>query len=35
LRVDTPEDAAPVAEKLQQFEALKRELSLGRAVPSR
>lgn len=35
LRVDTPDDVGAVAEKLQQFEALKRELSLGRAVPSR
>lgn len=35
LRIDTPEDVGPVAEKLQQFEVLKRELSLGRAVPSR
>lgn len=35
LRVDTPDDVESVAEKLQQFEALKRELSLGRAVPSR
>jgi 3-deoxy-manno-octulosonate cytidylyltransferase (CMP-KDO synthetase) len=35
LRVDTPEDVAPVAEKLQRCEALKRELNLGRAVPSR
>jgi 3-deoxy-manno-octulosonate cytidylyltransferase (CMP-KDO synthetase) len=35
LRVDTPDDVEPVAEKLQQFEALKRELSLGRAVPIR
>ncbi|MBD0316421.1 MAG: 3-deoxy-manno-octulosonate cytidylyltransferase [Nitrospiraceae bacterium] len=35
LRVDTPEDVGPVAEQLQQFEVIKRELSLGRAVPIR
>lgn len=35
LRVDTPEDVALVTEKLQQFEAIKRELNLGRAVPIR
>jgi 3-deoxy-manno-octulosonate cytidylyltransferase (CMP-KDO synthetase) len=35
LRVDTPDDVEPVAEKLQQFEVIKRELGLGRAVPSR
>ncbi len=35
LRVDMPEDVGPVDEKLQHFEALKRELNLGRAVPSR
>lgn len=35
LRVDTPEDVEPVAEKLQQSEVVKRELSLGRAVPTR
>lgn len=35
LRVDTPEDVEPVAEKLQQFEVIKRELNLGRAVPTR
>jgi 3-deoxy-manno-octulosonate cytidylyltransferase (CMP-KDO synthetase) len=26
LRVDTPEDVEPVAEKLQQFDAIKKEL---------
>lgn len=35
LRVDTPEDVGPVEEKLRQFEAVKQELNLGRAVPSR
>lgn len=35
LRVDTPEDVPVVTEKLQQFEVIKRELSVGRAVPSR
>lgn len=35
LRVDTPADVELVTEKLQQFEVIKRELSLGRAVPSR
>lgn len=35
LRVDTPEDVESVTEKLQQFEVIKRELSLGRAVPIR
>jgi 3-deoxy-manno-octulosonate cytidylyltransferase (CMP-KDO synthetase) len=35
LRVDTPDDVAIVAEKLQNFDVLKRELSLGRTAPSR
>jgi 3-deoxy-manno-octulosonate cytidylyltransferase (CMP-KDO synthetase) len=35
LRVDTPDDVAVVADKLQKFDALKRELSLNKSVPSR
>lgn len=35
LRVDTPEDVEPVAEKLQQFDVIKRELSAARGVPSK
>jgi 3-deoxy-manno-octulosonate cytidylyltransferase (CMP-KDO synthetase) len=35
LRVDTPEDIESVAEKLQQFEVIKRELGRLKAVPSR
>ncbi|HJT19055.1 MAG TPA: 3-deoxy-manno-octulosonate cytidylyltransferase [Nitrospira sp.] len=35
LRVDTPEDVAEVADKLLKFEALKRELSLGKTLPVR
>ncbi|HEU4685213.1 MAG TPA: 3-deoxy-manno-octulosonate cytidylyltransferase [Nitrospira sp.] len=35
LRVDTPEDVPAVAEKLQHFETLKRELSLGKTMPNR
>ena len=33
LRVDTPEDAEAVAEKLHQFDVIKRELGLLKAVP--
>ena len=35
LRVDTPEDVAPVAKQLEDREALTRDVNLGRAVPSR
>lgn len=35
LRVDTPEDVPEVADKLQQYEVLKRELGVRRVVPSR
>lgn len=35
LRVDTPDDVAGVAGKLQQFETLKRGLNLGKTVSSR
>ena len=35
LRVDTPEDVESVAEKLQQFEVIKRELGALKAVPVR
>jgi 3-deoxy-manno-octulosonate cytidylyltransferase (CMP-KDO synthetase) len=35
LRVDTPEDVPDVAEKLQQYDALKRELGFKGAVSSR
>ncbi|NOT21825.1 MAG: 3-deoxy-manno-octulosonate cytidylyltransferase [Nitrospiraceae bacterium] len=35
LRVDTPEDVEPVAEKIREFEAIKRELSAMKSVPSR
>jgi 3-deoxy-manno-octulosonate cytidylyltransferase (CMP-KDO synthetase) len=35
LRVDTPEDVEPVAEKLQQFDAIKQELGALKAAPSR
>jgi 3-deoxy-manno-octulosonate cytidylyltransferase (CMP-KDO synthetase) len=35
LRIDTPEDVASVAEKLQQFDVIKRELGLLKAAPSR
>ncbi len=35
LRVDTPEDAPVVADKLQKFETVKRELGLGKTVASR
>jgi 3-deoxy-manno-octulosonate cytidylyltransferase (CMP-KDO synthetase) len=35
LRVDTPEDVDSVAEKLQQFDVIKRELDALKAVPSR
>lgn len=35
LRVDTPEDVAEVADKLQKFEVLKRELGLSRAGSGR
>jgi len=35
LRVDVPEDVPGVTDKLQKFETVKRELGLGRAVPSR
>jgi 3-deoxy-manno-octulosonate cytidylyltransferase (CMP-KDO synthetase) len=35
LRVDTPEDVESVAEKLQQFDVIKRELGALRAAPSR
>ncbi len=33
LRVDTPEDVALVTEKLQQFDAIKKELGLLKPVP--
>ncbi|OGW49132.1 MAG: 3-deoxy-D-manno-octulosonate cytidylyltransferase [Nitrospirae bacterium RBG_19FT_COMBO_58_9] len=33
LRVDTPEDVESVAEKLQQFDAIKRELGLLKSAP--
>ena len=35
LRVDTPEDVESVAEKIQQFEVIKRELGTLKAVPVR
>ena len=35
LRIDTPEDVSPAAEKLKQCDRLKGDLNLGRAVPSR
>jgi 3-deoxy-manno-octulosonate cytidylyltransferase (CMP-KDO synthetase) len=35
LRIDTPEDVESVAEKLQQFGVIKRELGLLKAAPSR
>jgi len=35
LRIDTPEDVEAVAEKLQQFDTIKRELGLLKAAPSR
>lgn len=35
LRIDTPEDVESVAEKLQQFDVIKRELGLLKAAPSR
>ena len=35
LRVDTPEDAQAVAEKLQQCEVIKQELGALKAAPSR
>lgn len=35
LRVDTPEDVESVAEKLQQFDAIKRELDAPKVVSSR
>jgi 3-deoxy-manno-octulosonate cytidylyltransferase (CMP-KDO synthetase) len=35
LRIDTPEDVPEVAEKLQQYEVLKRELGVRGVVPSR
>ena len=35
LRVDTPEDVESVAEKLQQFDVIKRELGALKAAPSR
>jgi hypothetical protein len=35
LRVDTPGDVELVAEKLQQFDVIKRELDALKAVPSR
>jgi 3-deoxy-manno-octulosonate cytidylyltransferase (CMP-KDO synthetase) len=35
LRVDRPEDVEPVAEKLQQFDAIKRELGALKTAPSR
>jgi len=35
LRVDTPEDVESVAEKLQQFDVIKRELSALKAAPVR
>ena len=35
LRIDTPEDVELVAEKLQQFDIIKRELGLLKAAPSR
>ena len=35
LRIDTPEDVESVAEKLQQFDIIKRELGLLKAAPSR
>ncbi len=33
LRVDVPEDVGPVADKLQKFEVVKRELGLGKTGP--
>jgi 3-deoxy-manno-octulosonate cytidylyltransferase (CMP-KDO synthetase) len=35
LRVDTHDDVEPVAEKLQQFDVIKRELGALKAAPSR
>ena len=35
LRVDTPEDVESVAEELQQFDVIKRELGTLKAAPSR
>jgi 3-deoxy-manno-octulosonate cytidylyltransferase (CMP-KDO synthetase) len=35
LRVDTPGDVELVAEKLQQFDVIKRESDALKAVPSR
>jgi len=35
LRVDMPEDVEAVAEKLQRFDVIKRELGLLKAAPSR
>jgi 3-deoxy-manno-octulosonate cytidylyltransferase (CMP-KDO synthetase) len=35
LRIDMPEDVESVAEKLQQFDVIKRELGLLKAAPSR
>ncbi len=35
LRVDSPEDATVVTDKLQKFETVKRELGLGKTVASR
>ena len=35
LRIDTPKDVESVAEKLQQFDVIKRELGLLKAAPSR
>ncbi len=35
LRVDTPDDVESVAEKLQEFDAIKRELGALKAAPSR
>ncbi len=35
LRIDAPEDVESVAEKLQQFDVIKRELGLLKAAPSR
>ncbi|MEC4889165.1 MAG: 3-deoxy-manno-octulosonate cytidylyltransferase [Nitrospira sp.] len=35
LRVDAPEDVPDVADRLQQYDAIKRELSRNRVVPSR
>jgi 3-deoxy-manno-octulosonate cytidylyltransferase (CMP-KDO synthetase) len=35
LRVDTPEDVPDAAEKLQQYDVIKRELGVNGEVPSR